>query len=259
MIDTHCHLTDPRLGSQLGEVLARASAAGVCRMITIGTSLADDDAAIAVCRGRAFLRCAVGVHPNHAHEADLAELPRLRHLQAERAVVALGEMGLDYFHHCAPRARQFEVFTFQLQLATEVNRPVVIHCREAIDDCLALMKDYPAVRAVFHCFTGSPGEARKILDQGYLLGFTGAATFKKNDALREAVRLTPTDRLVVETDAPYLTPEPVRKQKTNEPALVVHVAEVVAREKGVSAAELDRITTANAERFFGWGESGSGE
>ena len=254
MIDTHCHLTDPRLGSQLGEVLARAAAAGVGRMITIGTSLADAAAAVALCRGRQFLRCAVGVHPNYSHEADLAELPRLRQLQAEPAVVALGEMGLDYFHHYAPKARQFEVFTFQLQLAAEVNRPVVIHCREAIDDCLAVMKDFPTVRAVFHCFTGSPEEARKILDRGYLLGYTGAATFKKNDALREAVRVTPLDRLVVETDAPYLTPEPMRKQKTNEPALVVHVAEVVAREKGLSVAELDRVTTANAERFFGWAE-----
>lgn len=252
MIDTHCHLTDPRLGSQLADVLARAAAAGVGRMITIGTSLADDEAAIAVCRGRPFLRCAVGVHPNYSHEADLAELPRLREIQAAEPVVALGEMGLDYFHHYAPRARQFEVFTFQLRLAAEVNRPVVIHCREAIGDCLALMKDFPAVPAVFHCFTGSPDEARKILDRGYLLGYTGAATFKKNDALREAVRLTPIDRLVVETDAPYLTPEPMRKQKTNEPALVVHVAEVVAREKSVSVAELDRITTANAARFFRW-------
>ena len=114
------------------------------------------------------------------------------------------------------------------------------------------MRRFPAVRAVFHCFTGSPEEARKILDQGYLLGFTGAATFKRADALREAVRLTPPDRMVVETDAPYLTPEPMRKQKTNEPALVVHVAEVVAREKGVSVAEIDRVTTENAARFFGW-------
>jgi TatD DNase family protein len=133
-----------------------------------------------------------------------------------------------------------------------LNRPVVIHNREATDDTLAAMRQFPGVRAVFHCFTGSPDEARKILDAGYLLGFTGAITFKKNDALREAVALTPTDRMLVETDAPYLTPEPKRSQKTNEPALVVHVAETVARVKGIGVAEVDRHTTSNVEAFFGW-------
>src|SRR3954463_7990711 len=252
MIDTHCHLTDPRLGDQLADVLARAAAAGVSRMITIGTGLADDEAAVAVCRGRANLRCAVGVHPNYSHEADLDDLPRLRDIQGDPAVVALGEMGLDYHHHFAPKSRQFTVFEFQLTLARELGRPVVIHCREATDDCLSLMRDFPSVRAVFHCFTGTPDEARKILDQGYLLGFTGAVTFKKGDVLREAVRLTPLDRMVVETDAPYLTPEPMRKQKVNEPALVVHVAETVARVKNLTVEEIDRATTANADRFFGW-------
>ena len=253
MIDTHCHLTDPRLGSQLEDVLARARAAGVTRFITIGTSLADDEAAIALCRGRADVRCAIGVHPNYSHEADVSDLPRLRELQADASVIALGEMGLDYFHHYAPRPKQFEIFEPQLQLAVELGRPVVIHCREATDDCLAVMRQFPSVRAVFHCFTGSPEEARKILDAGYLLGFTGAITFKKNDALREAVALTPADRMLVETDAPYLTPEPHRSQKTNEPAMVVHVAATVARAKGMTVEEVDRLTTTNAQRFFEWG------
>ena len=252
MIDTHCHLTDPRLQSQLGDVLARAEAAGVTRMITIGTSLADDEAAVAVCQGRPNLRCAVGVHPNYSHEADLSELPRLRQIQSDPSVVALGEMGLDYHHHFAPKARQHEVFEFQLQLATELARPVVIHCREATDDCLAIMRHVPSIRAVFHCFTGSPEEARSILDAGYLLGFTGAVTFKKNDELRAACGLAPLDRILVETDAPYLSPEPVRKQKTNEPAFVMHVAAVVAQVHGISVEQLDRVTTENCTRFFGW-------
>jgi TatD DNase family protein len=253
MIDTHCHLTDPRLGSQLEDVLSRARSAGVTRFITIGTSLGDDEAAIALCRGRADVRCAIGVHPNYSHEAEVSDLPRLRDLQADPSVVALGEMGLDYFHHYAPRPKQFAIFEPQLQLAVELGRPVVIHCREATDDCLAVMRRFPSVRAVFHCFTGSPGEARKILDAGYLLGFTGAVTFKKNDALREAVALTPADRMLVETDAPYLTPEPHRSQKTNEPAMVVHVAATVARVKGMTVEEVNRLTTENAQRFFGWG------
>jgi TatD DNase family protein len=233
-------------------VLSRARAASVKRFITIGTSLADDEAAIRLCRGRADVRCAIGVHPNYSHEGEVSDLPRLRELQADPSVVALGEMGLDYFHHYAPRPKQFAIFEPQLQLAAELNRPVVIHCREATDDCLAVMRGFASVRAVFHCFTGSPDEARKILDAGYLLGFTGAITFKKNDALRQAVALTPVNRMLVETDAPYLTPEPKRSQKTNEPALVVHVAETVARVKSVSVADVDRETTQNVERFFGW-------
>lgn len=251
MLDTHCHLTDPRLASQIDDVLVRARAAGVTRFITIGTSLADDDAAIVLCHGRPDVRCAIGVHPNYSHEAEASDLPRLRDLQSDPSVVALGEMGLDYFHRYAPRNKQFQIFEAQLRLATELNRPVVIHCREATDDCVAVMKHCPSIRAVFHCFTGTPDEARRILDAGYLLGFTGAVTFKKNDALREAVALTPPDRMLVETDAPYLTPEPHRAQKTNEPAMVVHVAATVARVKGMSVEEVDRVTTANAERFFG--------
>jgi TatD DNase family protein len=253
MIDTHCHLTDPKLGRQFGDVVRRAKAAGVTRMVTIGVDLDDDRSAIAVCRGSDFLRCAVGVHPNHAHECDLARLPELRQLQADPAVVALGEAGLDYFHKFAPVGRQREVFEFQMNLAAEVGKPIVIHSREAIDDTLAIMQDFPTVRAVFHCFTGMPDEARKILNQGYLIGFTGALTYKKNDGVREALRLCPSDRFIVETDAPYLSPEPKRSQKINEPALVVHVAECAARGLGMTVAEVDRITTANAERFYGWG------
>ncbi len=252
MIDSHCHLTDPRLRSQLAGVLVRAAAAGVTRLITIGTTIADDEAAVALCRTLPNVRCAVGVHPNYTHEADPHELPRLRVIQNNPGVVALGEMGLDYFHQFAPRQRQVEFFEFQLDLARELNRPVVIHSRGATDDTLAVMRAFPSVRAVFHCFTGTPDEARKILNAGYLLGFTGAITFKKNDALREAVALTPLDRMLVETDAPYLTPEPKRSQKTNEPALVIHVAQTVARVKNVTPGEVDRLTTRNTETFFGW-------
>lgn len=254
MIDSHCHLTDPRLQSQLDDVLARAAAAGVSRMITIGTTIEDDQAVVALCRTLSNVRCAVGIHPNYSHEADLSDVPRLRELQSDPSVIALGEMGLDYFHKYAPRERQLRFFEAQLQLAQELNRPVVIHNREATDDTLAVMRNFPGVRAVFHCFTGTPDEARKILDAGYLLGFTGAITFKKNDALREAVALTPMDRMLVETDAPYLTPEPKRSQKTNEPALVVHVADTVARVKGVTVAEVDEATTRNVEQFFSWRE-----
>ena len=252
MIDSHCQLTDPRLAEQLDSVLERAAAAGVRRMITIATDIDDGLQAVELCRALTNVRCAVGVHPNYCGHVPPEDLAQLRQLQSDPSVVALGETGLDYHWDYAPRDRQRHAFEFQLQLASELNRPVVIHCREATDDCLAIMRHHPKVRAVFHCFTGNQEEARKILDAGYLLGFTGAVTFKKNDELRAACKLVPLDRILVETDAPYLTPEPLRKQKTNEPALVVHVAAAVADVHGLSVEALDEITTVNASRFYGW-------
>jgi TatD DNase family protein len=249
MIDTHCHLTDPRLHGQLDAVLARAADAGV-RMITVSTDLADARRCVELCRMVPDLRCTVGVHPHKAGEVEPGQLAELRELQADPSVVALGEMGLDYHYDFSPRPRQIEVFQIQLALAAELDRPVVIHCREAVDDTLAVLREQPNVPAVFHCFTGTPAEADRVLEAGYMIGFTGVVTFRKSDALREAVKRTPPDRLLVETDAPYLSPEPFRRQKVNEPALVVHTAAEVARLKGMSVEELDRITTANAHRFF---------
>lgn len=252
MIDTHCHLTDPRLHVQLGDVLHRASAAGVDRLITIGTTLEDARRCVDLCRSHAQVRCVIGVHPNHSHESQLDDVRVMGELAAEPAVVALGEMGLDYHHAFAPRTLQAKFFEAQLQLAEALRRPVVIHCRDACDDCLAIMRRFAGVRAVFHCFTGNAAEARKILDAGYYLGFTGALTFKKADALREAAALTPADRMLIETDAPYLTPEPMRKQKINEPALVVHVARLLAQIKGMTVEEVESATLANARPLFGW-------
>src|SRR5882672_986649 len=252
MIDSHCHLTYEPLARQLNEVLARAAAVGVQKLITIGTDLVDAQRAIDLCRQHENIRCAIGIHPHHSDKAQDEDVAWLRSLQQSPAVVALGEMGLDYHYDFAPRRRQAEIFTAQLELAKELDRPVVIHNREATDDTLAIMKNLPTVRAVFHCFTGSAGEARKILDQGYLLGFTGVVTYKKSDELREVVKFTPADRILVETDAPYLSPEPVRKQKVNEPSFVMHTARVVAELRGISVAELDRITSENVARHFGW-------
>lgn len=252
MIDSHCHLTDPRLHEQLDDVLSRAAAANVTRVITIGTNISDDAAAIEVCRGRQNVRCAIGIHPNYCHKADLSDVEKLRELQRDPSVVALGEMGLDYFHNFADRNLQRRFFEAQLALAVERNRPIVIHSREAIADTLEVLKGAPGARAVFHSFTGTLDEAMRIIEAGFLLGFTGPITYKKNDALREVVKRTPNDRLLVETDAPYLTPEPMRKQKINEPAMVVHTAAVVAQQWGISIDETDQITTRNVEHFFGW-------
>ncbi len=252
MIDTHCHLTDERLLNQLDEVLLRAKDAGVSRIITVSTELNDSRDSIALCHGRSNLRCVVGVHPNYSQQVQVAEIAQLRALQVDPSVVALGEMGLDYFHGHASHAHQADVFRAQLALANELEKPVVIHCREAVDDTLAIMREFAAVPAVFHCYTGTLDEARRIVDAGYLIGLTGVVTFKKSDELRAVAKLVPDDRLLVETDAPYLTPEPMRKMKVNEPAFVMHTAAAVARERGVSIEALDQLTATNACRFFRW-------
>jgi TatD DNase family protein len=250
MIDTHCHLTDPRLFEQLEGVLARAAAAGVNNMVTVGTDPQDWDAALALARKYPAVRCAVGGHPNNTHEFPFEALGRLRDLCQDPAVVALGEMGLDYHHKFSSRETQARYFEAQLQLATELKMPVIIHSREATDDCLSILGNFPDVRAVFHCFTGSADEASRIWDAGHLTGFTGVVTFRNAQALRDIARDAPADRILVETDAPYLTPEPMRKQKTNEPAMVMHTAAVVAAARGISVEELDDLTTENAMRFY---------
>jgi TatD DNase family protein len=252
MIDSHCHLTDRRFANQLPAVLDRAAAAGVRRMVTIGTKPTDWEPAIALARTFPNVRCAVGVHPNHCHEVEIDQMDTLRALQADPGILAVGETGLDYHYDYAPRARQAEFFQAHLELAAELNKSVVIHCREAVDDCLAILRNGPKVPAVFHCFTGTPDEAEKILNAGYLLGFTGVLTFKNADPLRQAAKAAPADRIMVETDAPYLSPEPKRKEKVNEPAWVMHTAAMLATVRGVDIGEIDRVTTANANRFYGW-------
>ena len=252
MIDSHCHLTDRRLFQQLDAVLDRAAAAGVSGFVTIGADLADAEAAIALCEKYPDrVRCAIGIHPNHCHEAKLADIDRLADLAASPHVVAIGETGLDYFHKFAGKTLQRQFFERQLELATRLNKPAVLHCREAIDDALEIIGEFRSVRCVFHCFTGTLIEAETILEADAWIGFTGAITFKKNDTLRDVVRQMPIDRMLVETDAPYLSPEPVRAQQTCEPAFVAHTLKQVAGLKGISMEDADRITADNSARFYG--------
>ena len=252
MIDTHCHLTDPRLLEQIDGVLSRCAEAGVDRVVTIGTDIQDALDAIDLCKRKPNVRCVVGIHPNYTANASVDDVAKIRAIQANESVVAIGEMGLDYHYKDIPASHQRPMFEAQLQLARDVGKPVVIHCREAVDDTLAVMKPFADMPAVFHCFTGTRDEARRILDAGYWLGFTGVITFKKNDELREILKMTPIDRLLVETDAPYLTPEPVRKIKTNEPSFVVHTARIAAEIKGMAYEEFDRVVSDNAARFYRW-------
>ena len=252
MIDSHCHLTDPRLFDQIDAVLARATLAGVTAMVTIGTEIADDHLALEVAgRYSDRVRCALGIHPNHCQNTGIEDIDALSMLAADDLCVAIGETGLDYFHKRADRKTQQKFFEAQLALAVRYDKPVVIHSREAVTDTLAILGGFPTVRCVFHCFTGTAQEAEAIIEANALIGFTGPITYKKNDELRKVVEAVPLDRLLVETDSPYLSPEPVRTTKICEPAFVAHTLAMVAQVKGRPVTEINEITRQTTKAFYG--------
>jgi TatD DNase family protein len=256
LIDTHCHLTYPGLFERVGEVIARAKEAGVARMITVGTHVADQHKAISLAREHGAVFAALGIHPHHAGETEEGYEAFLENaLKREAKVVALGECGLDYHYDFCPRLLQRGVFINQLEIARRLGVPVILHVREAHGDALAIARDFAAgatgVRLVVHCFTGTPGECEGWLEIGAYVGITGIVTYKNAEDVRASAKLVPAERLLVETDAPYLSPEPVRKVKVNEPSHVVHTAKYLAELRGVSEEELARQTTENAGRLFG--------
>lgn len=254
LFDSHCHLTYDGLRERIDNVVDRAAAVGVARLVTIATDLADAERAFALAARFSAIRVAAGIHPHEATKALPGWDVRLRDIVARPDVVAVGETGLDYHYDFSDRASQQRVFRRQLELACETAKPVVIHCREAHADTLAALADYPALtRVVFHCFTGSTSEADAILTRGYWISLTGVVTFKKSNELRDVARLLPADRFMIETDAPYLSPEPFRNVRPNEPCHLVHTAACIARARGESPADLAARTTRNACTFFGIG------
>jgi TatD DNase family protein len=264
LIDTHCHLTSPELIEQVDAVLARARVAAVERAILVAVNPADARAALTLLDGRPNLFLVAGIHPHEAAKctpetlAALTSILRATDLSDElrRRIVGVGETGLDLHYDFAPPARQEEVFRAHLELAGELNLPVVIHAREAEARICELLGEHPrlAGRVVFHCFSGDPAVARRVLDLGCYCSFTGVVTFKNAEAIRASARLVPGDRIMLETDAPYLSPEPVRKIRPNEPAFLVHTARFLADLRGEDFDAFAAATTANARGFFGLSE-----
>lgn len=249
--DSHCHLTSPGLREQVGEVLNRAVAAGVTRYITVAQNLEDAAAALALAEQYPVVGVAAGVHPHEAAKAPPDWEARLRALLLDERVRAVGETGLDYYYDFSDRTSQRRVFRGHLELAAEIGRPVVIHCREAMPEVMSALAEFPKLPGVvFHCYSGTRAQARSLFDRGYWISLTGVVTFRNADELRMVAREAPADRLMIETDAPWLSPEPMRKQRPNEPALLVHTAECIARQRGISSAEIAALTTENARRFF---------
>ncbi|MGN6371472.1 MAG: TatD family hydrolase [Solirubrobacteraceae bacterium] len=249
MIDshTHLHLCEP----SDAELVAAADAAGVTRMLTVGTDGASCRAALQSAEAFPQVLAAVGRHPNEAHGFDDADLAELRALAAHERCAAIGETGLDFYREGAPRADQERAFRAQIGLAREMGKPLVIHTRAADDDTLALLAvEARDVSVVLHCFS-MPNRLEECLDRGYAISFAGNVTYPSAKDLADAARVVPNERLLVETDAPYLTPQAVRKQR-NQPAFVAHTAAFVAERRGVSVAELGAVVERNAARVFGW-------
>jgi TatD DNase family protein len=250
-VDTHCHLD---MLEDLDGALERMRTAGVARAVTIGVDRASSEWAVRAARTHAEVWATVGLHPHDAKDQSDAVMKMLEHLAStEERVVGVGEAGLDYHYDNSPREQQRAVFGEQVALAARVGKALVIHSREAWDDTFDILAAAgPPDRIVFHCFSGGPAEATRALDAGGILSFAGVVTFRNAGDLRQAARITPLDRMVVETDAPFLTPVPHRG-RPNEPAYVSHVVEAIAAEKGVPVDEVARATSENAARLFGWG------
>ena len=258
LIDTHCHLTFEPLAGEVPGVIERSRAAGVTGWITVGTSLEDSRRAIELAGMYEHMYAALGIHPHEAKDGDAAALTELRRLAKQDKVVAIGETGLDFHYNFSKQPDQARVFAAHLEIAREMGLPVVVHSRNAFDETVEILDHSGGglKGVVFHCFSGSAEQAKQLLDRGYYLSFTGVVTFKNADATRAAARAVPLDRLMVETDAPYMSPEPMRKQKPNEPALMVYTAELLAELKGVSLDNLAQATTRNASEFFRLTRSG---
>lgn len=251
MTDSHCHLDDARFDPDRQAVLERARAAGVTLALTIGSGDGPPDLEVAtrLAEQVPWLYATVGVHPHEASKADTTALDRVEKLCAHPKVLAVGEIGLDYHYDHSPRQVQREVFAAQLAIAERAGKPVVIHTREAWRDTVDVLRGCWEGNGVMHCFSGGWNEAVESLDLGFYVSFAGILTFPKAGALRETAARLPLDRLLIETDAPYLAPVPHRG-KRNEPAFVVHTAQALADARSAPLEEIVAQTTANFVRLF---------
>ncbi len=249
MIDSHTHLN--LCEAPNAELIAAADAAGVTRMLTVGIDGASCRAALGAAEDFPQVYAAIGRHPNAARGFDDADLAELRALAAHERCLAIGESGLDFYREAAPRSDQERAFAAQIALARETGKPLVIHSRAAERETLAqLAGEAQGVSVVMHCFS-MPAHLQECLERGYAISFAGNVTYRSAADLADAARRVPEERLLVETDAPYLTPQAVRKQP-NQPAYVAHTLAFLAELRGVSAAELGGAVSRNAARVFGW-------
>jgi TatD DNase family protein len=250
VIDAHAHLTDDRFASDLPEAIERAAAAGVERILTCGEDIPSSEAAVDLAERYQGVRVAVGVHPHRAGTLTRGAVERIRELARHERVVGIGEIGIDLSGRSAPRALQEEAFRTQVEMAAELDLPVTIHLREAGDAVRALLDQLPRVRGHIHCYSEGPEAVEDWMRRGLYLSFAGTVTYPRSEGLRAAAALVPADRLLLETDSPYLAPQTRRGQR-NEPAFVADTYRAVAGLQRVSTVELARTVSDNAAALFG--------
>ncbi len=251
IVDTHCHLHMDYYDKDRGEVISRIEEEGSPFILTVGISVEDSERAVSLAERFPFIYATCGVHPHDAKDFSDEALKRLEELAKSEKVVAIGEIGLDFYRNFSPKEAQFEAFEAQLELAVRLNLPVVIHTRDAHPDTKSVLRRYSSSLrgVVIHCFSGDLSDAKDYLDMGCYISFAGHTTYSKNQHLRDVAKWVPEDRLLVETDAPFLTPMPLRG-KRNEPVYVRYTASVIAGVRGISTEELFNLVFENSKSLF---------
>ncbi len=252
MIDTHCHLELKEFERDRKSVIERARSNGIDAIITVGTDLEDCYKAIRIADEFDIVYVSCGIHPHEAKNFSDSIEKELTRLLRHRKVVAIGETGLDYYRDYSPRDKQRDVFRRHLELSMITGLPVIIHMREALDDTMKILEEFKGLKGVFHCFSGDLSFAKKVIEMGFFISIAGPVTYLNAKKLPEIVQWIPDEYLLIETDAPYLAPEPVRAGR-NEPSYLIHTAKKVAQLREVSLEDIDRVTTLNAKRLFRMG------
>jgi TatD DNase family protein len=255
LIDSHAHIDFPQFAEDRDAMLQRAREAGLQALLAIGTGPGPEklDAALPYAEQHDWIYASIGIHPHEAKEATPQHFDQLARLAQHPKVIAWGEIGLDYFYDHSPRGVQADVFRTQMELAHAAKLPIIIHCRDAWDDCLALIEQHwrpTGLGGILHCFTSTLDHAKRGLDMGFLISFAGNSTYPKAQTIRDVAKELPLNRILIETDAPFLAPQPFRG-KRNEPAYVAEVAKTLATVRNLPAEELAATTASNFRRFFG--------
>lgn len=249
IFDSHAHYDQRRFAEDQKEVLASLQPAGIGRIMNIGCDLESSLKSVRLAEEYDFIYAAVGSHPDDAANVDDVLVARYRNLAGREKVMAIGEIGLDYYYEDVPRSQQQVAFRKQMELAAELDMPVIIHQRDAYEDALKIVDEFPTVKGVFHCFSGSLEYAKEVVKRGYYMGFTGVITFKNARKAVEVVQWAPLDKLLLETDCPYMAPEPYRGRRCDS-TMLPRMAEKIAELRGLSPEQIAKITRENALRLF---------
>ena len=249
LFDSHAHLNDEAFDQDRAELLETFRDAGVGLVMNAGCSLASSREGIALAEAYPWIYCSVGTHPDTADEVNEEALEIYRQMCSHPKVKAIGEIGLDYYYETIHRDAQMRAFRMQMQLAEELDMPVIVHERDAHEDGMSIVKEFPKVKGVFHCYSGSAEMARQLVDVGWYIGFTGVLTFKNARKAVETAASIPLERILLETDCPYMAPEPYRG-KRNHPGYLPKMAEKLAQIRGIPVEEVIRVTTENAKRLY---------